>query len=142
MGEVFEKLGVNHIMGRICGLLITAKEPLSLQQIAEQLSLSKASISIQIRNLEKYGYCRRLPKAKDRKNYYELHEDFLIRTYMDRIKTQEKYIIMLESMLKDLANNKDYEHIVKRIEMLKKFQQIIINTTYNALEEWNKQKDR
>lgn len=137
MGNLFEQFGTNSILGRIFGLLLISEDPLSLEEIAQKLSLSKASISIQIRMLEEMGYCKKLPKTSDRKNYYILNENYLELTYLHRIKMQERYIMTVENILGKLPNNDlSYKLIKERLSQLKSFHEMIINTTLNAINQW------
>ncbi|MEF3302059.1 GbsR/MarR family transcriptional regulator [Paenibacillus sp. GYB003] len=67
-----EKVGGSALAGKIYALLLFAPEPLSLQQIAERLQVSKAAVSIQIRTMAFQGLCRKLPRQSDRRDYYAL----------------------------------------------------------------------
>ncbi|MDI3281012.1 MAG: ArsR family transcriptional regulator [Bacillota bacterium] len=76
MDRFFRAYGANETMGRIAGLLIFADRPLSLQEVAAALGVSKAAVSIHIRALERTKFCRRLPPGRDRKDYYVIESDF------------------------------------------------------------------
>src|SRR4051812_38541175 len=69
-GLLWEADGLPRIAGRIFGLMIIAEDPLSLDQIAEALGVSKASASTDTRLLERLGYLERISKPGDRKDYY------------------------------------------------------------------------
>jgi DNA-binding transcriptional regulator GbsR (MarR family) len=63
-------------MGQIYGLLYLSLEPLTLDEIAQQLGMSKGNVSLNIRSTERWGLIRRLNKRADRKDYYEAEIDF------------------------------------------------------------------
>lgn len=69
-----EKVGNSGLAGKIYALLLFAPDPLSLQQIAERVQVSKAAVSIQIRTMVFHGLCRKLPRQNDRRDYYMLPE--------------------------------------------------------------------
>ncbi len=74
-GEVAERYGLTRVAGLLKGLLLFSREPLSLDDMAERLEVSKASVSTNIRLLERWKAVRRVFNRGDRKNYYELRGD-------------------------------------------------------------------
>lgn len=77
MALMFEQGGLSPLVGRIYSLLICSPEPVSLQEIAGQLGVTKAAVSIQVRALVSHGFCLKLARGKDRKDYYCVPEDHL-----------------------------------------------------------------
>ena len=75
-GRTAQSFGINRLLGQIYALLFLGSEPLCLDEIAENLGVSKASISITCRQLEGWGAVRRVWKKGDRKDYYEPVTDF------------------------------------------------------------------
>jgi DNA-binding transcriptional regulator GbsR (MarR family) len=74
-GEMAERYGMTRVAGLLKGLLLLSPEPLSLDDMAERLEVSKASVSTNIRLLERWKAVRRVYHRGDRKNYYELRGD-------------------------------------------------------------------
>lgn len=72
MGLSLERLGMARTFGRLFGLLIVADDPLSLDEIADRLDVSKASVSTNARLCEQLGLARRVGRRGDRRDYYEL----------------------------------------------------------------------
>src|SRR5512138_2995001 len=70
MGGYFEGSGVPRIGGLILGLLIVAHEPLSAEQIATILKISRASVSTNYRILGAAGLAERFTSHEDRATYY------------------------------------------------------------------------
>src|SRR5512135_255295 len=70
MGGYFESSGVPPIGGRILGLLMIAHEPLSAEDIASVLNVSRASISTNFRVLAAAGLAERYTSHADRTTYY------------------------------------------------------------------------
>ena len=72
MGLMSQDRGEPRIAGRIFGLLLIEGQELSLQQISEQLGVSRASVSTNARLLAKKGIVRLIAHAGDRQDYYQL----------------------------------------------------------------------
>ncbi len=70
-GLMFEDFGFPRIMGRVGAYVYLVKGPLSLEQIADALHISKGSASTNCRALERLRYLRSVPSPGDRKDYYE-----------------------------------------------------------------------
>src|SRR5947209_18749576 len=76
MGLASESDGLSRIAGRLFGALLLADEPRSLDALAEQLGVSKASVSTEARRLLDRGVAERIGKPGDRRDYYALTPDF------------------------------------------------------------------
>src|SRR5436309_4951811 len=75
MGRYFEQFGLSRIGGRVLGLLMLAEEPLSLDDMATTLSVSRASISTNIRLATASGLAELVTKPGDRRDYYLFTDD-------------------------------------------------------------------
>jgi DNA-binding transcriptional regulator GbsR (MarR family) len=67
------------------GVLLMSEGSRSLDELAEQLEVSKASISVNARLLEQRGVVERASKQGDRRDYYRIANDILERTLEQRI---------------------------------------------------------
>jgi DNA-binding transcriptional ArsR family regulator len=76
MGLTFEADGFTRIGGRLFGHLLLAARPLSLDEIAAALSVSKASVSTDARRLFEKGVVVRVGKPGDRRDYWQIAPDF------------------------------------------------------------------
>lgn len=84
MARLFQEGGNSPLLGRIYALLQSSPGPVSLQQMAERIGVTKAAVSIQIRLLVTYGFCEKLPRGNDRKDYYSIPKDHL-QLMMDKV---------------------------------------------------------
>ena len=75
-GRTAQSFGLNRLFGQIYILLYLSGDPLSLDAIAEQLGVSKASVSIACRQLESWGAVHRTWVKGDRRDYYLAETDF------------------------------------------------------------------
>jgi DNA-binding transcriptional ArsR family regulator len=76
MALAFESDGFTRIGGRIFGHLLLAEHPLSLDEIADALRVSKASVSTDARRLLEKGVVQRSGRPGDRRDYWEIAPDF------------------------------------------------------------------
>lgn len=72
MGMIIQEEGGPPIAGRIFGLLVVEGCPLTLNDMAGRLNISKASASTNARLLAARGLLRRTSLPGDRQDYYEL----------------------------------------------------------------------
>ncbi len=90
MGRYFEQFGLSRIGGRLLGLLMIAEEPLSLDDMATTLSVSRASISTNIRLVTTTNLAELVTKPGDRRDYYQFTQDawgHALRAEMDSLPT-------------------------------------------------------
>src|SRR5438128_10022406 len=77
MGAASATSGVlSQLQGRIFAVLFLEDRPLSLDEIAEALHLSKSNISINIRNLVEWHLVRRVTVPNSRRDHYAAASDF------------------------------------------------------------------
>ena len=69
-GRTSQELGMGRIVGQMLVYLYLNDNHCSLDQIGTDLELSKASVSIAARQLEKLGLIKRTWQKGDRKSYY------------------------------------------------------------------------
>jgi len=72
IGEKAEKFGFSRIAGQLEGLLLFSRQPMSLDEMAERLEVSKGSVSTNIRLLERWKVVKKVYHRGARKNYYEI----------------------------------------------------------------------
>ncbi|MDH7577441.1 MAG: hypothetical protein QHH75_06345 [Bacillota bacterium] len=86
-GQVYALYGLPDVIGRIYGALFFADRPLGLDDIAKELGVSKATVSVNIRLLEGVGSVRKVWQKGSRRDYYEAERDFT-RILVDAIKNK------------------------------------------------------
>lgn len=74
-GQVFARYGLTLTFGRVFGLLLLSDDPLSLDEIAAWLNVSKSGTSVAARELERLGVARRLGTPGSRRIRYEANDD-------------------------------------------------------------------
>ncbi len=67
--------GINRSVARIHALLMASEAPLSLDEIAETLQISKGNASMSLRELRTFGVVRQVDVAGDRRDFYVTEPD-------------------------------------------------------------------
>ncbi len=68
--------GFPKAMGAIYATLYLSPEPLCLDDLVEQVSVTKGAVSTNVRMLERLGMVRQQVKIGERRDYYEAETDF------------------------------------------------------------------
>ena len=76
-GRTSQEFGLGRIFGQVLVYLYFQEQECSLDQLGDDLGLSKASVSIAARQLESLGLLRRHWKKGDRKNYYSTADNIV-----------------------------------------------------------------
>ncbi|MFQ5613750.1 MAG: GbsR/MarR family transcriptional regulator [Anaerolineae bacterium] len=76
VGRISSFWGLNKAMGELYGLLYLSPRPMSLDEMTGALKISKASVSIHMRALERIKMVRKVWNVGDRRDYYEAEIDF------------------------------------------------------------------
>jgi hypothetical protein len=76
VASVFTPIGMPSSVGRLYGYLLLKQAPISLDQIALDLSMSKGSAWNGARHLERYGFARRQSEPGGKRAFYAPSENF------------------------------------------------------------------
>lgn len=79
---------VNKVGGQIYALLFLSDEPLSLDEIAERLHISKSNISINIRMLEEMNLVRKVWVKGSRRDFYSAERIYpkkVLRDFLEKV---------------------------------------------------------
>lgn len=67
--------GINRSVARVHALLMATEGPLSLDEIAEKLQISKGNASMSLRELRTFGVVRQVEVPADRRDFYVTEPD-------------------------------------------------------------------
>lgn len=70
-GEMGSRWGFNRTVGQMYALLVISEAPLSANQIAEALSVSRGNVSMGLKELQSWQLIKQHHIAGDRKEYYQ-----------------------------------------------------------------------
>ena len=92
MGVQAQGDGVPRIAGRIIGYFIVHGGPVSFAQLAQELQVSRASVSTNARTLSDFGMIEKVTRPGDRQDYYQLATSpylRMIEAYLQRMKSMQ-----------------------------------------------------
>lgn len=70
LGRLARFFGFSEVMGRLYGTLMLSPNPMSLDDLASSLEISKGSVSMNVRDLERWGMAKEVWMRGERKKYY------------------------------------------------------------------------
>ena len=85
LGRLARFFNFNEVMGRLFGTLLLNPDAMSLDDLADQLQISKGSVSMNMRALERWGMAKEHWVRGERKKYYRAESDMwqVIRNVLD-----------------------------------------------------------
>lgn len=86
-GRSAQRLGMPRSLGQVYAALYLSPEPLGLQDLMDQLHISKGNASMSVRQLADWGAVKRIWIKGDRKDYYQVVENQgqVIRAFLDNM---------------------------------------------------------
>ena len=75
LGRLARFFGFSDVMGRLYGTLLLSPHALSLDDLATSLEISKGSVSMNMRSLERWGMAKEVWVRGERKKYYMAEAD-------------------------------------------------------------------
>ncbi len=144
-GSFGSNWGINRTMAQIHALLLISHEPLSADDVMEQLAISRGNVNMNIRELIDWTLVNRLIITGERKEFFTAEKDIW---KVARIIVKERKKRELEPMLKFLEsvsevegnkNDKAIKTFTEAIENIKKFSQQAdktLDTIIKADENW------
>lgn len=76
-GTLGSAWGINKAMGQIHALLLISEEPLSTEDIMEELQISRGNANMNIRGLIDWGIVQKVYKPGERKEFFSTEKDVL-----------------------------------------------------------------
>jgi DNA-binding transcriptional regulator GbsR (MarR family) len=76
MSRISHFWGFPKAMGAIYGAIYLSRQPISLDELVEQVGVTKGAVSTNVRTLERLGMVHKYMEVGDRKDYYTAETDF------------------------------------------------------------------
>jgi DNA-binding transcriptional regulator GbsR (MarR family) len=138
-GEAYKAFGLNKLMGHIVALLIYSPEPLSLDEISEQLGRSKGPVSQIVRRLRDRKLIRKVwAPENNRKDYYEIEPEIFenaFRNNLELIKNNTRIAKYLKEKVTSLDGDGS-EVVHDRVEEMEHFYSLMEKHYRNFLADW------
>ena len=151
LGQLADYFGFSSVMGQLFGTLLLSAEPLSLDDMTARLGMSKASVSTNMRSLERMGMVRQVwvRGGSGRRKYYQAETDFWqifsnilsgreLRDVERALAVMEENRQRISGTIDDLPYDEQllarlYLDRIAQIQALFRFAQLIINSVLNQV---------
>ena len=137
--------GINRTMAQIHALLLVSPDPITQDEIMEQLSISRGNVNMNIRDLISWSLVERIIVSGERKEYFSAEKDIwkvatqIIRERKKReLDPMSKLLGQLENVDGD-KKDKETKQFVEMIASLKKLGMTadkMLDATIKAEENW------
>jgi DNA-binding transcriptional regulator GbsR (MarR family) len=139
MGLALESDGMPRIAGRIFGLLLVSEEARSLDELAAELGVSKASVSTNARLLEQRGVLERIGRPADRRDYYRVPPDLFTNTMAHRLARWERFHAAIADARTSVPIRS--REVLERLEEFEEAYAYMSRTIRDALAHWQMTRD-
>jgi len=150
MSLLFENDGFSPLVGKIFALLLFSPKPLSLQEMADQLSVTKAAISVQVRTLETNALCNKLAKTSDRKDYYYISDDFSMIAVKAAMTKMEVFLSYLDETLDafgkctklEAVESDSHDVSIRRLKEMQALYNMFMDRMIGLADDWKERREK
>lgn len=145
-GRQYVRFGHSELMGRAVGLLLSVEEPLTTEEIAARLGVSKSPINQIARRLEELNLVRRIRKPGDRKHYYEISPRVFLQAATNLYRLYEENLRLAERTLRTALTQLERARgaeadalrlLCERVIDMREFHLHLVDSYKRFIEEWN-----
>jgi DNA-binding transcriptional regulator GbsR (MarR family) len=134
MGLALEADGLPRIAGRIFGLLLVSEDARSLDDLACDLKVSKASVSTNARMLEQRAVLERISHPGDRRDYYRVPTNLFSHTMAQRVARWQRFHEAIGAARTSLAIRSP--EVLDRLEEYQEAYAFMSQVITEALAQW------
>ena len=123
--EIAKIHGLSKSVGEVYAVIYLSDKPLCIDDIMDELGMSKGNVSMNLNKLEKIGFIKKVWIKGERKNYYESIDGFS--SFKDIAKKKYNVISKACDRLKELEEKSDEnerELISKKLKHIKKMRNV------------------
>jgi DNA-binding transcriptional regulator GbsR (MarR family) len=131
---VAEQDGFPRIAGRLMGFLLLKQGPYTLDELADELQISKTSASTNARLLEQYGVIERVTRTGDRRDFYQLSDDHWEKMFDIAMKRMQRFHDVLDKTIESLPATEEYGR--RRLVEAQRFHAFILEHLDERIEQW------
>jgi DNA-binding transcriptional regulator GbsR (MarR family) len=138
--EAYHKMGYSTLMGKIVALLLLSPKPLSLDEICEQLEMSKGPVSQITRRLRDHHLIEKHWVPGERKDYYRAADDIFgnaFRNYRSSMRRNRDLARQFLSQA-DALEEREGAYLKKRMHEMLTFYELMEQHNQLFLEAWIK----
>jgi DNA-binding transcriptional regulator GbsR (MarR family) len=144
-GTLGSKWGINRTMAQLHALLMVSPEPMSTEEMMEELNISRGNVNMNIRELMDWGLVEKMHKSGERKEYFWAEKDIWKITKQvakERKKRELEPIIKVLEQVSNVEGDKKDKNVKAFVESISGIKRMAINadktidTMIKAEENW------
>ena len=137
-GLGYQSFGLPKLMGKVVGLLLYHGEPLSLDDITEQLHVSKGPVSQIMRRLREHNLVRRIWVPGSRRDFYQAEPDIFGQAFTNHARLQSQNLALARKYTEQIAASGDQlpGSFAERMQEMERFYTLMNKHLNNFLTEW------
>jgi DNA-binding transcriptional regulator GbsR (MarR family) len=135
-GDAYLRFGLPRLMGHIVGLLLFKDGPLSLDEITEQLHVSKGPVSQVMSRLRDHGLVVRENNPGDRKDFYRASGDIFGIAFSNHAGLFRRNLDLARSFRARLDRAELPETFVARVEEMTEFYTLMLDHMEQFMKAW------
>ena len=136
-GQLYARYGMTPTFGRVFALLLVSDNPLSLDEIAFLLEISKTQASVATRDLERVGGANRLSTRGSRRILYEASDNLesIFEAQFSRVREGLDKLQRAEQIL-PAGRGKD------RLTVMKELHEFWLEQTQDLMARWHTKREK
>lgn len=144
-GTLGSKWGINRTMAQLHALLMVSPDPLSTEDIMDELSISRGNVNMNIRELIDWGLVEKVHKPGERKEYFWAEKDIWKITKQvakERKKRELEPVLKVLEQVSEVQGDKKDRHVKAFVESINGIKRMAHNadktldTMVKAEENW------
>jgi len=142
-GLGYQSFGLPRLMGKVVGLLLYHGQPVSLDDITEELHVSKGPVSQIMRRLREHNLVRRIWVPGSRRDYYQAEPDIFGQAFTNHAELQSqnlalarKYTDLIKKSKADLPDS-----FAQRMDEMDRFYTMMNKHLRSFLTEWENSRE-
>lgn len=142
-GTLATQWGINRTMAQIHALLLIAPEPLSAEDVMEQLQISRGNANMNLRDLIGWGLIFRYLKPGERREFFTAEKDIwkvARQVAQERRRREIKPVLEVLAELQladaDTPEAQEFQKVIRGISSVAGFADSTLNAVVKAEENW------
>lgn len=144
-GTLATQWGINRTMAQIHALLLISPDPLSAEEIMEELSISRGNANMNIRELMSWDLVKKILKPGERKEFFEAEKDMyeiFKRVARERKRREIEPLLKVFDQLSKIEDENSDPKVVQFQKTVKNMSEFVTNanktidTVIKADENW------
>lgn len=143
--DAYQNLGYSSLMGKIVALLIISPKELSLDDIADELQMSKGPISQIARRLKEHKLIEKVWVPGERKDFYKATSDIFgqaFKNYTSSMRQNKRMGAAFAEQCEGMPNDTQIAHFSKRMKEMTAFYTLMNSFHEQFLAAWENEKTK